>query len=1200
MLGGRVHFSMEGARAVATARRVVRRFRRRARKFLQRATGQRPPPRKPAKPPILTVVIATRNSAADLSTCLNSVLQQSLRRLEVLIVDDGSTDETPVLAAQLAAQDRRIRVLLQDRRGLGAARNRGAELARGRYLTFVDPQDTVPTSAFKLVSRTLNRSKSDFAFGAVQRVRVGRSTRPVWTTLVHDLDRIRTTIDQFPAAMQDVFAGSRVFRRRFWAEHVAPLEEDNEYGSSAAMVTAFIRARRFDVLQATTYRWHLRADPSSIVQERYDAGQLADHIAALKATWRVVSTEASDAVGAAWLGGLLDIQLGTHTEYASRADDVYRAHLRAAAATFCEAAGAEAWRHVRVDRKLRVWLAAEGRWPELEQVIEFFRLNGTIPPTRIVDGRVEAMIPLLDTWPDLPDFCRELAHSQTDLSACIAKADWQHSELVLEGWAFIRGVDLTGLTPELEAWLVHPRSRARVSVAVEHRVAPEANRWANQVNQNFETAGFRLRLDVAALPVPPGPRPYRQMWQLQLRCRARGVVREGLVRSLQRNGVAHRMPARDVDSPLDPIRYVPVLDPRRGLCLQVRADRVRASALAVATPGRVAGRLHVLDEGAAPLAVVQATSVAGRVEAPVLLGADGSLSFDLALPTGAPKPVAWAFRAVDERGNPHRVSWPDEASQGRAVGGGLGAARWQRSPRGFCDLITDYVAVQVLEIFVDSDTVTADVHMVGLSPEDLAGAALVGRRAQLPVRHVEWTAPSRARLVFALTFDNWGHPDCPLPAGNYRMVSGPDGLVFAPSEQLLITCPREGMTPSHGYTVARIPAQDQVVLTLRAPLHDDERGRMAQRRLADWYLTADHGVSDAVLFQCYRGEFATDSQRAIHEELTRRNSPRRLLWGVADYSVALPEGAEALLIGSRNWYAAVASSRYLCQNIDFDRFFHKRDHQRYLQTFHGYPFKSMGVSLWRAQGKSESIIDAECERRTTAWDSILVPSDFCVPMYRREYRYDGEVLVTGYPRNDGLVTPAAPSVRARVRELLQISEDKTVVLYAPTWRDTVPTGAWTAKLFNALDLDALTEQLGDRFVLLLRGHNYNLREGAAATSASVIDVSSYPEVNDLILAADVAVLDYSSLRFDWLLTDKPVVFFVPDLEDYLSARRALFDYEPTAPGPLLRSTEEVVAALRDLPAVDTEFAAARKIFNETFNQLHDGHAAERVVDGFFG
>ena len=90
------------------------------------------------------------------------------------------------------------------------------------------------------------------------------------------------------------------------------------------------------------------------------------------------------------------------------------------------------------------------------------------------------------------------------------------------------------------------------------------------------------------------------------------------------------------------------------------------------------------------------------------------------------------------------------------------------------------------------------------------------------------------------------------------------------------------------------------------------------------------------------------------------------------------------------------------------------------------------------------------------------------------------------------------------------------MLYAPTWRDTVATSPWTAKLFDGLDLEALAQQLGDRYAVLLRGHNYNLREGLSPIAGHVWDVSAYPEINDLMLAADVAVLDYSSIRFDWL------------------------------------------------------------------------------------
>jgi CDP-glycerol glycerophosphotransferase len=163
----------------------------------------------------------------------------------------------------------------------------------------------------------------------------------------------------------------------------------------------------------------------------------------------------------------------------------------------------------------------------------------------------------------------------------------------------------------------------------------------------------------------------------------------------------------------------------------------------------------------------------------------------------------------------------------------------------------------------------------------------------------------------------------------------------------------------------------------------------------------------------------------------------------------------------------------------------------------------------------------------------------------------------------------------------------------------VATSPWSAKLFDGLDFESLAERLGKRYSVLLRGHNYNLREGHSHLTGKVWDVSAYPEINDLLLAADVAVLDYSSIRFDWLITGKPVVFFVPDLEDYLSSRKVLFDFQPTAPGPLLATPDEVVAALLDLGTVVSEYAAARELFNKEFNRLHDGHATERVINAFF-
>lgn len=1175
-----------------------RRLRRAIRKRIERQSAVA---RRSQKHPQLSVVVAVHNDGRYLEECLRSLLSQSLTRLEVIAVDAGSTDGSLHILRQFAALDQRVKVVSLAGNGLAAARNAGIQHARGKFLTFVNAQDTVPRNSFAIMVQTLRRSGSDFVVGAVQRVRNGRSMRPQWVVNVHQLDRISTSIDEFPAAMQDLAIFNRVFRTAFWHEQVGPFAEDSEHKDLLNTVTAYLRAASFDVLTAATYRWHRRSDHASIVQERYDRTTLDERLPILSSAWEAISTSTSEAVAGAWLGGVLDTDLGAYLEHATTGDDAYRAALQAIARHFFDLATPIAWEHVRVDRRLRLWLAVQGRWSVLEQCIEFFRLNGLIPSTRVSGGRITADIPFAEALgDDTPDICFELASSQTALSACVERAFWDDSGcLVVEGWAFIRGVDLTDTTPELEATLVEPVSGSHLCVPLEPLVLPEATRWANQPNQNYDTSGFRLRIDVSALP-PIDPEAGVRRWSLQMRNRTHGVERTGPVRSVIRSAIAWRMRARDLTAADDPVRFVPLADSALGFGLQVRPDRIRAVHLSSGPGGRVSGKLRIVNPIAVPIVAVRATTDGAQVESPLLHHVDTSLGFDFTLPVGIRRSARWTFRAIGEDGRRYRVSWPDEATSARRVGGELGAVTWLRSPRGFCDLVTDRVALKAASVTLSDERVTVEFETAGLSLEEVRQTRLHSARAGVASSEVVQLDRDRYRVQFSARTDIWGISHLPLPAGTYS-ISIPDlRLWCGVTDALLEQCPIFGFTACHGFTVARTPGRDRLMLNIRAPLNDAERGRNAQRRLARWYQETEFEPRDAVLFQCYRGEFSTDSQRAIHEELFRRGSPLELLWAVSSYSVPLPEGALPLLIGSRAWYEAVGSARYLCQNIDYDRFFRKRSHQKYLQTFHGYPWKSMGVSLWRAQGKSESLITVECERRNSAWDSILVPAEFCAELYRREYRYPHEVLVTGYPRDDALVNGDRDAARANILNRLGIPADKTVVLYAPTWRDTVATGAWTAKLFDELDLNYLARQLGDDFALLLRGHNYNLREGSAGSSASVLDVSSYPEINDLILAADAAILDYSSLRFDWMLTGKPVLFFVPDLANYLSARTVLFEYGPTAPGPMLTTTEEVVEALLDLSSITTEYAAAREAFNLEFQTLHDGHATQRVVDRFFG
>jgi CDP-glycerol glycerophosphotransferase len=479
--------------------------------------------------------------------------------------------------------------------------------------------------------------------------------------------------------------------------------------------------------------------------------------------------------------------------------------------------------------------------------------------------------------------------------------------------------------------------------------------------------------------------------------------------------------------------------------------------------------------------------------------------------------------------------------------------------------------------------------------------SLVGDRVRLP-----GTVRDNGEVAVPTRCDEWGLGETTAPPGAYRvelaMPPYPLTTEAVPvAESLTERTPVETL----GQQVrmrARQSARGRLVVELLPPLAEDELGPRAQRRLQEEYAAARPETDPtAVYLQAYTGEVATDSALAIHDELRRTRPDLTLYWGVASPAVRLPDGAVPVLMRSRRWYDVLASAGHLVNNIDFDRWFVKRPGQRFLQTFHGYPAKTMGLVQWRAKRWPPSRIEAELERTARTWDLILTPVPEMNEHYRREYAYDGAIHDRGYPRDDALTGPDAEAVRERTRTLLGVEPGQIVVLYAPTFRDHLATAHRSVELVRHLDLEAASEALGPDYVLLMRGHRFHARGAERLPSTRrLVDVTDYPEVNDLVLAADAAVLDYSSLRFDFALTGKPMVFLVPDLELYSGGVRGfLFDFRSTAPGPLLGDADQVVAALRDLDAVRATYAGAIAELNRGYQYWQDGRAAARVVEAFF-
>jgi CDP-glycerol glycerophosphotransferase (TagB/SpsB family) len=208
-------------------------------------------------------------------------------------------------------------------------------------------------------------------------------------------------------------------------------------------------------------------------------------------------------------------------------------------------------------------------------------------------------------------------------------------------------------------------------------------------------------------------------------------------------------------------------------------------------------------------------------------------------------------------------------------------------------------------------------------------------------------------------------------------------------------------------------------------------------------------------------------------------------------------------------------------------------------------------------------------------------------MWERAFPAAHETLEYGYPRNDVYYTATADDV-ARARRELGVPEGKTAVLYAPTHRD-YHTGFETG-----LDLEAFCEEAGEDVVVLLRAH-YFYDRGGARNTGRIIDVTAHRSAEDVCLAADALITDYSSIMFDYANLDRPMVVYVDDWDVYRETRGVYFDLLELPPGPVARTPEELARVFRDGSWAGPESRAARAVFRERFCQFDDGRASERVV-----
>ncbi|MEU0129340.1 CDP-glycerol glycerophosphotransferase family protein [Streptomyces sp. NPDC006289] len=1161
--------------------------------------------------PLLSVVVPVHNVEDYLEECLASLAGQSLADIEVVLVDDGSTDGSRRIAEDFAARDDRFRCVHQPNAGLSAARNTGvAHTTPGvPYLAFADSDDLVVHDAYERMVASLESTGSDLVTGNVWRLNE-QGRQQAWQYRWLTGDRPRTHITRDARLLSDRVAWNKVFRRSFWDRHAFSFPVGKLYEDTPVMIPAHHLAGSVDVLHEHVYYWRVRE--GSITRRRTDVRGVRDRIAACEQV-------------SAFLADRGPVQRLRYDTSCLRDDFVYfleglpmggpdyRAAFLDDAGAFLDRAGDAALAGLPAEARIRWRLVRERRLDELLAVLAFERANGNGTFTvEGLPGRRRATHPGLTGSGDVS---ARLGRGDLPVVARLVESSWgDDGRLRLRGYAYVRNLPAATARQSLKAGLVRESGGRRLrAVPVRTVRTDRATADSGQETHCYDHAGFEMVLDPGRLG--PGT------WLVGVVVAGHGVVRRAALRAVAAS--AAQPLVHDLGGGLRA-----VLGYRDGR-LRLEVDRLPALASGHDCGSgelELTGRLY---GGTRPESLVLTRDGAAEQVCPVrILDGPGEK------PGGDDGHGDGPCRDVPGIG-------------GRADGPGRGAGR-----RGAQDGGGSRFAVRIPLAALAAAPVPAPATPRGAAPVPdprWRAVLLTDDGARLPLAAAPDLPPpafadAAGRLVLELTGEPVVDRAAVADGGLHVEGTGAGTLVLrhsslgetvtVPVEEdggrfrsLLTEPPREGdwEVLIGGRTVrvaaslaTRLPVGaagerfsldrrngDRLTVHCAPPLGDAGRSAYRRGRLRSAYYPAQRRLPlrNAVL------HVGGGSTRAVHAELVRRSTDAEHLWvtdGSAGDAAHVPATAVPVVAHSAQWHEALARAHRIVAAGQLPAWFERRPDQTVVQTWHGAPLGRFGLDLAGTLYADHQHL-ATLPHRSAQWSVLVSPSGYATPHLRRALAYEGEVLEAGSPAGDLLTAPGRAKTAERVRRLLGVPDGHRVVLYAPTYRDHlahapggVPAGSPPLYRWDpALDLAALARSLDGRTTVLVRRHPRVT--GSVPADPALRDASAHPDVTELLLIADVLVTDYSGLVFDFALTGRPMLFHTYDLEHYRDTVRGFcLDFETRAPGPLLVSTQEVADALRATPASAALHADAYESFRRDHCGPTGGGAARRVVDRLLG
>lgn len=1143
---------------------------------------------------MLTVIVPIYNVVEYLSACLDSLVNQTYSDIEVVMVDDGSTDSSGKIAKSYAELYDNFKYYRKENGGLGSARNFGIKKAQGDYIAFVDSDDIIPNQAYQKMMNAALENDAEIVTGNVSRF----NSKKAWQSSLHKevfaVPKMRTSLAKTPILIYDTIACNKIYKKSFWERMDVEFPTGVLYEDIPITIPMYCSARTISMVDETVYLWRVREGAStSITQDRLDFKNMKDRLTALKRVDEFfLQTDISQEVKKAKDHKWLNLDLLIYINVCDRADSEYFSYLADYVNDYLEKADKEVVESLSVIKKMKYRAMKEYDQELLEKVLIYskndYRFSKFKKKNLLGDLHYYLKLPLelesrfssedLDITPNL--------HKEKPVCS-INNISWSSNILEIGGYCFFPKIPLPlKHSSNLSACLINATGKRRIPLDVK-RTKARGVRGKNEIITGINTSGkkqiaffnyggsgFNLTLNIGNLE---SLEDFEGDNYIEL------TMTQGSLKNVFLLFGRKKETKKDSFQDIHGFRLEPSFTSSGVFCLK-------------------SNKIH----GYLGIDTIDETGISFSAS----LGATEDCEFNERI---VPFPIAknslfFDFNRLENLNDEIEISFKDE----RIFFLDAGLVHHVNSKdKNYLIAIDRYGRkMNISPISVGAKLVRAhftkenDFEIVINKPVKKKYSSDSSYTVELRQRETqqligEYVFKEFADQKILKTTITYGETLSFLPSGKY---------IFTLTEQIdktkiafPIYCDSSiekcsMRDKSHKYTFIKSGKDKLLGISVSKKWGTIEK-TTSRRKFIELFVYPLLRLlpinKNKIVFEGLWGRKYYCNPKALYEYINNNFPQKECIWSLNDERIQINGSGKTVRRMSLLYHYHMATAKYFVNNVNFHGSFKKRSGQIEIQTMHGMPLKTIGLDA-PGEFKTQQQIDAflkKCER----WDYLVVQNEKVKSIVESCYRYKGRYLETGYPRNDILFSVSEDKI-AEIKKKIGIPEDKKVILYAPTWR--------IENSFDFhFDIQQLLFELGDDYVFLLRVHPLASKglDLDLIDNHFIFNVTSYSSTEELFLVSDLAITDYSSLMFDYSILEKPMIFYVYDLDDYKDNLRGLyFDFEKIAPGPLVKTQEEIVELLKDFESLKKDNLENIKSFKKEYCTYETGSASKQIAKIVFG